>query len=118
MNPSKLRPLREEHHLTQQQLANALHMSQNAYSLLENGKTKLDQQRLQQLSDYFNIQVHEFFDCRELPADIPVSIYPAHPAENMPPVYTELIHTLREELQSKNKKIEQLLQVIQQLKNG
>lgn len=57
----KLKSLRKEHGYTQEQVADALHMSQNAYSLLENRKTRIDVERLFQIAEFYKISVTDLF---------------------------------------------------------
>ena len=40
MSHNKIKELRKKNNLTQEQMAEALHISQNAYSLIETGKTR------------------------------------------------------------------------------
>jgi transcriptional regulator with XRE-family HTH domain len=54
----KLKSLREKHGYAQQEVADALNMSQNAYSLLENGITKLDVERLYAIAEFYKVSIH------------------------------------------------------------
>ncbi|HVT84238.1 MAG TPA: helix-turn-helix transcriptional regulator [Chitinophagaceae bacterium] len=58
----KLKSLREKHGYAQQEVADALNMSQNAYSLLENGITKLDVERLFAIAEFYKISVSDLLD--------------------------------------------------------
>lgn len=58
---SKIRTLRKKHRYTQEDVARLLHMSQNAYSELENGKTKLDIERLIDIARLYNIPVQSLW---------------------------------------------------------
>ncbi len=51
----KLRKLRQDINLSQQNIADMLHISQNAYSLIESGKTKIDEERIFQLAQILNV---------------------------------------------------------------
>ena len=51
----RLRDLREDHDLTQKQLAEQLHISQNTYSQYENGVRQLPIEILIKLSDIYNV---------------------------------------------------------------
>jgi transcriptional regulator with XRE-family HTH domain len=51
----KLKKLRLERNWPQQIIAEKLHISQNAYSLIECGKTKIDEQRIYQLAKIFGV---------------------------------------------------------------
>ncbi|MCC7402269.1 MAG: helix-turn-helix transcriptional regulator [Chitinophagaceae bacterium] len=53
----RLKSLREKNGYSQQDVADALNMSQNAYSLLETGKTKLDVERLQMIAAFYKVSV-------------------------------------------------------------
>ncbi|MFN0291079.1 helix-turn-helix domain-containing protein [Pedobacter helvus] len=55
-----IRKLRRERHLSQQYMANAMGVSQNTYWLLENGKTKITLEHIQQLADALNLNVRLF----------------------------------------------------------
>lgn len=55
----RLKSLRERNGYSQQEVADALNMSQNAYSLLETGKTKLDVERLHLIAKFYKISVIE-----------------------------------------------------------
>lgn len=51
----RLRDLREDHDLTQKQLAEQLHISQNTYSQYENGVRQLPIEVLIKLSDIYDV---------------------------------------------------------------
>ena len=49
---SKIKELRLKKQLTQDEIAESLHISQNAYSLIENGKTRLvDEERIKIIAE-------------------------------------------------------------------
>jgi transcriptional regulator with XRE-family HTH domain len=58
----KLKFLREKHGYSQQTVADALSMSQNTYSLLETGKTKLDVERLILIAEFYKISVYDLLE--------------------------------------------------------
>jgi transcriptional regulator with XRE-family HTH domain len=58
----KLKFLKEKHGYSQQTVADALSMSQNTYSLLETGKTKLDIERLILIAEFYNVPAHDLLD--------------------------------------------------------
>jgi len=58
----KIRKLRYEKGLTQEQVANHLNMSQNAYHKIENGRTKLLVVTLLMLADLFKVNPNDFFE--------------------------------------------------------
>jgi len=47
--------LRKQRQLTQQEMASQINMSQNAYSQLEAGKTKIDLDRLNKIATVFQL---------------------------------------------------------------
>ena len=53
----RLRDLREDHDLTQQDIANHLHIRQNTYSQYENGVRQIPIECLVQLAIYFNTSI-------------------------------------------------------------
>lgn len=58
----KIKELRKQHACTQQEVADSLNMSQNAYSMLEAGHTKIDIERLQQIAEFYKISVNNLFE--------------------------------------------------------
>jgi transcriptional regulator with XRE-family HTH domain len=58
----KLKSLREKHGYSQAAVDEAINMSQNAYSLLETGKTKLDIERLFSIADFYKVSVSDLLD--------------------------------------------------------
>lgn len=56
MQHTKIKELRLKNNFTQEQMAEELHISQNAYSLIENGKTKLmNAERIEIIAKKFNV---------------------------------------------------------------
>ena len=94
-------------------MAKELHISQNAYSLIENGKTKLiDAERIEIIAKKFNINPLDLglFDGLGVTLNFNDKVENGYAsyiltlnAENK-----ELVNALKEELQIKNKKIENL----------
>ena len=54
---SRIKILREIHNYTQEYVANTIGISQNTYSLLEKGETKLTVERLEQLANLYNLDL-------------------------------------------------------------
>ena len=52
---NRLKELRKSRSLTQIDMAKVLHITQASYSLWESGKTKLDREALEKLSNYFDV---------------------------------------------------------------
>ena len=53
----KIRSIRLAQNLTQEEMAEKLDLSTNSYSKLEQGKTKIDIERILQIANIFNIDV-------------------------------------------------------------
>lgn len=112
-----LKRLRLLNNLTQEAIAKKLNISQNAYSLMENGKTKIDVQRIRQLIEIFNVNSTELLI--EIPGDIKKEI---QTKVGMTVNYgkqdstEEMLHLLKEQLKIKDKQIEQLISLLEQLR--
>lgn len=48
--------------MTQAQVAEMLFISQNSYSLIETGKTRIDIERLQKIAAIFSLSVHDILE--------------------------------------------------------
>jgi transcriptional regulator with XRE-family HTH domain len=57
MQSIRLRELRDKHKMTQQEVAEYLQLSSDAYSLYELGKRQMNYQTMCLLADYYNISV-------------------------------------------------------------
>jgi transcriptional regulator with XRE-family HTH domain len=57
----KIRQLREQHHLRDEDMAERLCMSQSAYSRLETGVTKMDVERLRKIAEVLEVQLDDLF---------------------------------------------------------
>lgn len=58
----KIKLLRKKKRLTQAQVAEMLFISQNSYSLIETGKTRIDIERLQKIAAIFSLSVHDMLE--------------------------------------------------------
>ena len=57
MQQNKIKELRLKNNITQNEIAEALHISQSAYSLIESGVTRLvDEERIQIISEKFGVR--------------------------------------------------------------
>jgi transcriptional regulator with XRE-family HTH domain len=54
----KIKDLRLRHGYSQQQVADALFMSQNSYSEFECGKRKLDLERLYEMAVFYDVSIY------------------------------------------------------------
>lgn len=58
---SRLRYLRKQDDITQQQLADAIGVAKSTISMYENGQREPDFETLESLADYFNVEMSTFF---------------------------------------------------------
>jgi transcriptional regulator with XRE-family HTH domain len=104
----KLKMLRKERGLSQHKVADAIHLTQNAYSNIETGKTKIDIDRLKKLAEFYNKQLTELLEIPDIVFDTNNNV-------------TKLITDLEEQLKTKDDQIKQLLwenkELILQMKN-
>lgn len=107
---NKLRELRKQKGLTQEDMANALHKNQNAYSLLEQGKSKLDADLIPDICNILNITPIDLFDSgNQFTFNDKVENGYATYIQTLNATHQEVIDMLRKELEEKNKTIQQLL---------
>lgn len=67
----RLRDLREDHDLTQTQVAKLLNMSQTGYSKYETGENDVPTQVLLQLADCYHTSVNYLLGCTDRPSPYP-----------------------------------------------
>lgn len=53
----RIRDLREDKDMTQQQIANILHVNRRTYSAYENGVNSMTPETLVAIADYFNVSI-------------------------------------------------------------
>lgn len=58
----RIKLLREEHHLSQEQLAEKMGISSNSYGKLERGETKLTLEKLEQIANIFDMDIVELIN--------------------------------------------------------
>lgn len=63
-----LKSIRNMRHLTQEDVANYLHITRAAYTNIENGKRQLDAATIIKLSDVLNVSADEILDLQKKPA--------------------------------------------------
>lgn len=61
----KIRTMRQINQWTQEDMADKLNISVNGYAKLENGKTKLNLEKLQKIAQIFNIDLIELISSKE-----------------------------------------------------
>lgn len=66
---TRLKYLRKQDDITQQQLADALGVGKSTISMYENGNREPDFETLEKLADYFNVPMSTFFPSGELPTN-------------------------------------------------
>lgn len=111
---TRLRNIRKERGYTQQEVAEALHIGQNTLSNIENGKSKLDVDLLAKFADFYNVDIQELLKSNSLIMNFKEKVengYINH-IETLNTDNKALIEALKEQLQSKDKQINDLLEVI------
>ncbi len=66
-----IRAMREKKHLTQEDMADELNMSASGYAKIEQGKTKLFHEKLEQIADFFGVSVYQLMPSK---GDVSISI--------------------------------------------
>jgi len=102
-----LKRIREQKKLSQQYLANRLHITQTAYSLIESGKTKIDVDRIRQLAGILDTPFADLMTDDEANSKV-VSHPQTNNADN-----NALIEVLKNELAIKNEQINMLHKLLE-----
>lgn len=71
---SRLRYLREQDHITQQQLADSIGVAKSTISMYENGLREPDFEKIEAIADFFNVDMRTFF-----PGETPGAILSSFP---------------------------------------
>lgn len=61
----RIKMLREEHHLSQEQVAERMGVSLNSYGKLERGETKLTLEKLEQIANIFDMDIVELINSED-----------------------------------------------------
>lgn len=64
---TRLKYLRKQDNMTQQQLADALGISKSTISMYENGNREPDFETVEAFADYFNVNMSTFFPVEDVP---------------------------------------------------
>lgn len=100
----RVKYLRKQHHLTQQQLADILHVSQQSIHKYEHGITTPDLDTLRTMANYFNTSVDYILGVTDIPHKIePVTDTMLNHAE------LELLETYRNVNSSQKELIQELI---------
>lgn len=62
-----LRSLRKQHHMTQSDLARVLGVAESAVSMWELGRRRPDHEMMEQIADYFNVDMNYLFGKSDVP---------------------------------------------------
>jgi transcriptional regulator with XRE-family HTH domain len=120
---NKLRELRENRKLSQKEVAKAVFMSQTAYSPLENGKNKVDIDKLLLLAQFYNVNPTDLVENNSLSMIFNDKVENGYASfiETLNTENKELFDALKKQLeikdnqiQQKDTQIEQLLKIIAQ----
>jgi transcriptional regulator with XRE-family HTH domain len=121
MVQTKMKDLRVKNNLTQEDMAAALSISQNAYCLIEKGVTRLvDIERINIIAKTLNTSPFELglLDGLAKTQNFYEKVENAYNhIENLYADNKDLVNTLKEELQIKNKQLEHLMQKLDVLIN-
>jgi transcriptional regulator with XRE-family HTH domain len=96
-----LKQLRKSRGISQFQMASILNKSQNAYSMMESGRSKIDAALVPDICSAFDISPNELFEYKE-----------GYFQQEKSAVYTEIIRLLKKELDKKNELLMLSLQAI------
>lgn len=122
MLKTKIKEFRLKNNFTQNQMAESLNISQNAYCLIENGETRLiDTDRIKIIAEKLNttafelglldgLGIQQYFNEKVQNGYI-------HHIENLYADNKELLQALKDELQTKNIQLEKAMNHIQILLN-
>jgi len=117
-----LKKAREQRNLSQRCVADKLHISQNAYSAIETGKTKMDIKRMFQLVEILGVAFTELVIDSGASSSLinkernkEVSYTHANPAQIINSENIMLIELLRKELDLKNEQISMLHKLLEQI---
>jgi len=118
MQHNKIKELRSKKKISQDDMAAALHVSQNAYSLIENGITKLiDKERIAIIAEKLGVSPIELglFDGLNVTQTFNEKVENGytHYIGNLNADNKELLQTLKEELQIKNGQLENLFKQVE-----
>ncbi len=120
---NKIRELRENRKLSQKEVAKAVFMSQTAYSPLENGKNKVDIDKLLLLAKFYNVNPTDLVENNSLSMIFNDKVENGYASfiETLNTENKELFDALKKQLeikdnqiQQKDTQIEQLLKIIAQ----
>jgi transcriptional regulator with XRE-family HTH domain len=110
----KLKALREEKGYSQEELAAVLLMGQNTISNIETGKTKVGVELLYKFAEFYKIEPQELLNDNSLNMTFNDKVengYINH-IQTLNQDNKELINALKEQLLTKDKQIEKLLEII------
>lgn len=111
----KIKLLRESNNYTQQYVADELDISQNAYSLIEKGLTKLTIDRLEQIAMFYKIDIADFFTSESIGFESGM-LENKKSHNNLPPVITPMEKILYEKtIQHLESNLNRLYSLIGQL---
>ena len=120
MQQNKIKDLRIKNNLTQDQIAQALHISQNAYCLIEKGVTRLiDTERINIIANALKSSPLELGLLDDLGItqtfNEKVETGYIHHIDNLHADNKDLTKILKAELEIKNKQLEQMMEQVQKM---
>jgi transcriptional regulator with XRE-family HTH domain len=114
----KIKQLRINKKLSQQDMADALHMAQNTYSRIEKGDTKLlDEERIKSIAKVLGVATYELFEGNDVILNFNDKVENGYASfiQNLNADNKDIMQSLTSQLQVKDSQIEQLLKQNQKL---
>lgn len=110
----KLRELRKSRGITQEEMATALHKSQNAYSLIELGKSKLDAELVPEVCRILNATPIDLFSNNNSSFTFNDKVENGYATyiQTVNSTNLETLNLLKNELEEKNNTIKSLLNLL------
>lgn len=102
----KIKSLREANELSQEKMAELMHMSKNSYGKLERGEVEMTIRKLQKIADIFNVDISELINEKGIVYYIGDNSNFNHQQNQFTPFNSK--NDIQEIIQAKNEIIERL----------
>ena len=93
-----IKKIRESKNLTQEYVASRLNISQNAFSRIENNRTRLSTERMREIARILNVSLHELLITESLPEN-PAREYIFSLVESQKENYNQTVAILKAEIE-------------------
>ncbi len=117
-NTNKLKELRQQHKLSQEEVAKAIHIGQTAYSAIETGHTKVEIDRLLAIATYYKVNPTDLVDNSTLVMNFNEKVENGYASyiETLNIEHKELLDALKKQLDIKDEQMAVLLKIISEKK--